>query len=360
MKADDPQDSVFDLIAPPGYTAAERLDQYLTDKLPSVSRSKVQRMIKDGRVRVNLAVETRPSRPVQARDAITVHLPRPPRIEAQPEDIPLEIVYEDEELIVIDKPAGMVVHPAYGHPSGTLVNALLHHVGAGPVSFERDDDDDDELGEEVGLSTAAAGPRYEGDAAIRPGIVHRLDKDTSGLLVVAKTDAAHARLAAQFMARTTRRRYLAIVWGVPDPPSGTVETALGRAARDRKRVAVVPPERGRHAITHYEVLEAMQHTALVAFRLETGRTHQIRVHAAHIGHPVLGDATYGGDRIRYGPDTATRRKFFANLFARLPRQALHAQALGFKHPTTGEDRHFESPLPDDMAWALERLRTVEG
>jgi 23S rRNA pseudouridine1911/1915/1917 synthase len=365
VEKSEQEESIIEMHLPPGYQAGERLDQYLAENIAGMSRSKVHRAIKQERVTINGEVETKPSRPVQAGDRLAIRLQRPPRIEAEPEAIPLDILYEDDVLLVVNKPAGMVVHPAYGHRGGTLVNALLHHVGAGPLSFEKEDDgggddDHDDEDEIVGLSTVTAAPKYEGDTTVRPGIVHRLDKDTSGLLVVAKTDAAHAHLGAQFMNRTIRRRYLAIVWGTPDPPEGTIDTFVGRDARDRKRTAVVGEDRGKRAITHYEVLEPLGYTSLVRFRLETGRTHQIRVHAAYMGNPVLGDVTYHGDRIRYGVVTANRKKFFHNLLTRMPRQALHAQSLGFQHPVTGEEMRFEAPLPEDMEWVLQRLRAVEG
>ena len=344
---------------PPGQEPGVRLDQYLTGKLPNVTRSKVQRGIKDGRVTVNGETQPKPSYPVQPGDRIVCRVLRPPPLEVVPEPIPLAVVYEDDWLLVVDKPAGMVVHPAYGHRGGTLVNALLHHVGAGPVSADDLDEDEGE-DDDLGLSTASAGPRFEGDPTVRPGLVHRLDKDTSGLLVVAKDDATHAALAAQFADRTIRRRYLALVWGVPDPPAGRVETWLGRDPRDRKRVAVRPEGQGKWAATNYETVEAFAHTALVRFRLETGRTHQIRVHALHLGHPLLNDATYGGDRIRSGPDTQRRRQFVQNLWGQMPRQALHAHTLGFQHPATGDDLRFEAPLPEDMASVLGRLRVAEG
>lgn len=352
---DTPQtpETLLTFDVPPGYRAGERLDVYLAEHLADLTRSKVQRAVKDGRVHVNDA-EEKVSYTVTAGDRITIRIPRPPPVAAAPEPIPLDIVFEDDVLLVVNKPAGMVVHPAYGHPSGTLVNALLHHVGGEPIDFEDADEPDDE---DVGLSVATAAPRFEGDRTIRPGIVHRLDKDTSGLLVVAKTDAAHARLAAQFERRTIRRRYLALVWGTPNPPEGTVDEPVARHAKDRKRMAVV--EGGKHAVTHYETIETFAHAAFVRFRLETGRTHQIRVHAKHLGHPVLNDATYDGARVRSGPDTARRRQFYANLFGVMPRQALHAHTLGFRHPETGEEMDFEAPLPEDMAHVLERLRTVE-
>jgi len=359
------EETLVEIAVPAGQQPGVRLDVYLTEKLPNATRAKVQRGIREGRVDVNGRLLTKPSYPVQPGDVILCRILRPRPIEVVPEPITLDVVYEDDLLLVVNKPAGMVVHPAYGHRSGTLVNALLHHVGAGPLTaedLEGLDDEEDALDEDapLGLSTETAGPRFEGDPTVRPGLVHRLDKDTTGLMVVAKTDAAHARLAEQFANRKIRRRYLALVWGVPDPPGGRVETWLGRDPRDRKRVAVVPEGRGKHAVTHYETIEPQRHTALVGFRLETGRTHQIRAHAQHLGHPVFGDPTYGGDRIRKGPDTGARRAFFAHLFAALPRQALHAHTLGFRHPTTGQDLDFEAPLPADFQHVLDRLRVVEG
>jgi 23S rRNA pseudouridine1911/1915/1917 synthase len=356
---EEPQETVLEIAVPPGQAPGVRLDVYLTEKMANATRAKVQRGIRDGRVSVNGRVETRPSYGVQPGDDLECRVLRSPPIDVLPEAIPLSIVHEDDHLLVVDKPAGMVVHPAYGHRSGTLVNALLHHVGAGPVRADPDspDEDDDEI---AGLSTVGAGPRYEGDPTVRPGLVHRLDRDTTGLMVIAKNDVSHAALARQFADRTIRRRYLAIVWGVPAAAQGRMESWLGRDARDRKKVSVVPEGRGKWAATTYERLESLQYTAVVRFRLETGRTHQIRVHAAHMGHPVFGDRTYGGDRVRYGPDTGARRAFLANLLEVLPRQALHAQTLGFRHPATGEDLDFEAAVPSDMTHVLERLRAVES
>jgi 23S rRNA pseudouridine1911/1915/1917 synthase len=364
--SEEPQETLVAYDVPSGYQAEQRLDVYLADKLANVSRSKVQRGIKSGLVTINGTVQTKASTPVVAGDHIECRLPKPPPIEARPEPIPLDVVYEDDALLVVNKQADLVVHPAYKNRTGTLVNALLYHVGGGTLSFEEeeeepeDEDPDPESGQALGLSTATAAPRFEGDVTVRPGIVHRLDKDTTGLMVVAKTDAAHAHLAQQFMDRTIHRRYLAVVWGVPDPAAGPVETFLGRDTRDRRKMAVVPEERGKHAVTHYETVEAMQYTALVRVRLETGRTHQIRVHARHLGHPVLGDPTYDGQHVRYGPDTNKRRAFFRNLFGVMPRQALHAATLGFVHPVTGEEVRFEASLPDDMQHVLDQLRRVEG
>jgi len=354
-------ETTIDIAVPPGQTPGTRLDVYLTEKVANATRAKVQRGIKEGRVEVNGRIETRPSYSVQPGDHLTCLVLRPPPMDVMPEAMPLDVVYEDAHLLVVNKPAGMVVHPAYGHRSGTLVNALLHHVGAGPIRAEAlEAAGEEEEDEDLGLSTVAAGPSFDGDPTVRPGLVHRLDRDTTGLMVVAKDDVTHAALARQFAERTIRRRYLALVWGVPDPPKGRVETELGRDPRDRKRVSVVAEGKGKWSATQYELIEPLKYTALVRFRLETGRTHQIRVHAAHIGHPVFGDVTYGGDRIRYGPDTGARRAFHVNLFKALPRQALHAHTLGFRHPATGEELDFEAPIPADFEHVLGRLRSVEG
>lgn len=353
------EDTRVVLEVPEGYREEGRLDVYITRFVQNASRTKVQKSIKKGLVTVNGEVVTKPAHTVQATDTIVCTIERPPPVEARPEPIPLDVVYEDAYLIVVNKPAGMVVHPAYGHRSGTLVNALLYHVGSETIRME-DVDEDDLDDEDLGLSTIQAAPPRPGNPSIRPGIVHRLDKDTSGLLVVAKDDVTHAGLAKQFQDRTTRRSYQALVWGVPDPPRGTIEAPIGRDPRDRKRMAVVAEGNGKHAITHYAVREAFSYTSLLQFRLETGRTHQIRVHAQHAGHPVLGDPTYGGQAVRRGPSTRNRRAFYENLFAVMPRQALHAHTLGFTHPRTGEEVDVAAALPEDMQYVLKRVREVEG
>ncbi len=348
-------EQIVTLEVPPGYAEGVRIDRYVTRFLSNVSRTKVQRGITEGRVTVNGDVVEKMSHVVQAGDTIVCTIMKPPPIAARPERIPLDVVHEDEHLIVVNKAAGMVVHPAYGNRTGTLVNALLYHIGAGSIEMEEMDDenlDDDE----IGLSTMNAMPRSKGDPSIRPGIVHRLDKDTSGLLVVAKNDAVHRELAKQFAAHTTERRYLAILWGTPEPPRGTIEGNVGRDRRDRKKMAVVHSGKGKHAVTHYEVVEPFEYTSLTAFRLETGRTHQIRVHSAYVHHPVLADEIYGGRSLRYGPNTANRRAFFKNVFTVLQRQALHAETLGFIHPGTGERVVFRADLPEDLAAVVERLR----
>lgn len=388
----EPEKQPFELRfdIPPGYREGERLDVYLTRYIQNATRAKVQKGIKEGMVMVNGDVITKGSRLVQAGDRIDCVVMKAPSMDILPEAIDLDIRYEDDDVIVVNKAAGMVVHPAFGHRTGTLVHALLHHVGGGPIHLDEleddqgadDDGDPDSAGgeesatgskapndsvgtddapnsDDPGLSTVNLAPRYDGDVALRPGIVHRLDKDTSGLLVVAKNDVTHASLSRQFANRETRRRYLAILWGIPDEEEGTIQTDLARDVRDRRKMATVKEGKGKHAITHYKVVEHFGYTCLAEFRLETGRTHQIRVHAAHLGHAIFGDTVYGGDRIRKGKDEGQRRAFYANLFKMLPRQALHAASLGFRHPATGAQIDIEAELPDDMVSVIERLRSFD-
>lgn len=290
-----------------------RLDKALADLFPELSRERLKALILAGHVRgPDGAAVTDPARKVRAGAGYAIDLPEPEPAEARPQSIPLAIVHEDTDLVVIDKPAGMVVHPAAGNPDGTLVNALLAHCE----------------GQLSGIGGVA-----------RPGIVHRIDKDTSGLLVVAKSDRAHDGLARQFKAHSIRRRYLAIVDGVPARAAGTIDTWIGRSDRDRKKMAVQREGRGKHAVTHYRVLQRLRGAALVECRLETGRTHQVRVHMAHLGHPLLGDPLYGRGRARH-------RELLTALGFR--RQALHATSLGFIHPVDGSDLEFDSPMPRDM------------
>ena len=279
----DKIETIIEIDVPPGQEGGVRLDVYLTGKLANATRAKVQRGIKEGGVDVNGRTRTRPSWGVQPGDHIVCRVMKPPPIVVAPEAIPLDVVYEDDDLIVVNKPAGMVVHPAFGHRSGTLINALLHHVGAGPLAAE---DLDDESDDDVGLAMDDVGPRFEGDLTIRPGLVHRLDKDTTGLMVVAKSDVVAGALGKQFAERTIDREYVALLWGVPDPPEGRVETWLGRDPRNRKLIAVRPEGDGKWAATNYWLEEDLGYLSLVRFKLETGRTHQIRVHAAH-GPPHL-------------------------------------------------------------------------
>jgi 23S rRNA pseudouridine1911/1915/1917 synthase len=301
-------------------TSAGRLDKALAEAT-GLSRARVQGLIEEGRVDVAGKTASAPSMKVAEGAAFRIILAAAMPAAALPEDIPLVIAYEDQHLIVVDKPAGMVVHPAVGNITGTLVNALLHHC----------------RGNLSGINGVA-----------RPGIVHRIDKDTSGLLVVAKSDAAHEGLAAQFAAHTVHRRYLAVTAGIPSPPEGTIDARVGRSDADRKKMTVLPnnSSRGKSAITHYKVLERLDHAAQIECRLETGRTHQVRVHCASIGHPLLGDPAYGRTPKQLRP--VLERLGFA-------RQALHAAELGFQHPLTGEMVQFRSDLPQDMAELIDEL-----
>jgi 23S rRNA pseudouridine1911/1915/1917 synthase len=293
----------------------ERLDRWLAGAL-DLSRTRVARLVEEGRVRWN-ASEPRKSEPLSPGDRIEVEIPPPVRLDAVAEDLPLDIVYQDAHLAVVNKAAGMVVHPAPGHPTGTLVNALLHHV----------------------QDLAGIG------GTLRPGIVHRLDQDTSGLLVVAKDDVTHQALSAAPRRRKVRRLYLAATWGhLPESPL-RIDAPMARSPRDRKRMAVV--EQGRRAVTHARVLERWAAAELLEVSLETGRTHQIRVHLAHRGHPVVGDRVYGSGWARGMGGPA--REWAQELERRVPRQFLHAYRLAFRHPATGEVVRFEAPLPGDLA-----------
>ncbi len=351
------EENVVEVVVPESETEGTRIDKYLTRFYPEASRTKIQRSIKKGHLKVNGA-DVQKSYAVAPGDRIVFRLVRKPPMQAEPEPIPLDIHYEDEDLLVVNKPAGMVVHPAPGHRSGTLVHALLHHVEGGEVAADDDPASTDD--EDVGLSMVNALPEAPDHPVVRPGIVHRLDKGTSGLLVVAKRDRAHQLLAEQFKAHTVDRRYRAVVWGHFEPPNGTIEGAIGRDPNHRQRMAVVPEAEGKWAVTHYETVEEHAHTSVVEFELETGRTHQIRVHARSQGHPLFGDPKYGGQRIRYGTRSEARRSFFERLFEVLPHPALHAYRLGFTHPTTGETMRFEADPPTEWRRVLDRLRAEEG
>jgi 23S rRNA pseudouridine1911/1915/1917 synthase len=303
-----------------------RIDKFLMDRLPNVTRNKVQNAIKTESVQVN-SKPVKVSYKVKPYDTITITLPDPPRdTDIVPENIPLNIIYEDEELLLVNKPPGMVVHPAYSNWTGTLVNGLTYYLQH--------------------LPTARNG---EG----RPGLVHRIDKDTSGLLVIAKTEFAMSYLARQFYDHSIERTYYALIWGVPKEPQGTITGHIGRSQKDRKIMAVYPQgDYGKHAITHYKVLQTFQYVSLIQCNLETGRTHQIRAHLKYLGHPLFNDATYGGDQIVYGNRTSSFKAFVDNAFKLIPRQALHAKSLGFKHPGTKQFMQFDSELPDDFKAAL--------
>lgn len=311
-----------------------RLDVYLTSHVENATRNKVQEAIKNGEITVNGA-PVKVSYSIQPNDSIEVHLNRPDPPDVKAENIPLDIVYEDEYLLVVNKPAGMVTHPAYKNYSGTLVNALMHHTSD--------------------LSDLHPAEEIDGESVrTRPGIVHRLDKDTSGLLVVAKDETTHQKLAKQFAAKTSEREYNAIVWGRFAQPTGTIDAPLGRSKSDRKKVAVIKD--GKHAVTDYEVIEQFENLAFLRLHLRTGRTHQIRVHLAHIHHPVFGDDTYGGRENAAGSIVGKKNAEMKNLLAMIPRQALHAKKLGFIHPRTKHMMRFESDLPADMTSVLRKLR----
>ena len=308
-----------------------RIDKFLQNRLRNTSRNKIQEAIRASAVEVN-GTAVKPNYRIKPQDLITITLPEPPREgKVVPEEMPLDIRYEDGELLIVNKPAGLVVHPAYGHWQGTLVNGLAHHL--------------------ANLPTGRNGE-------VRPGLVHRIDKDTSGLLVIGKTEFAMTHLSNQFFHHTIERSYLALVWGMPPGPTGTIRGHLGRSLRDRKVQTVYPSgEQGKHAVTHYEVLESFGPVTLVRCILETGRTHQIRAHMQYLGHPLFSDATYGGDRIRVGQNTGAYRDLVEHAFQLLPRQALHARSLGFVHPVSGEKIYFEAELPADFAAALDLWRT---
>lgn len=309
-----------------------RVDKFLVARLQKSSRNRVQQAAEAGCILVN-GKAVKSNYRVKPLDVVQVVMDRPRyEFEVVAQDIPLDIVYEDRYVLVVNKPAGLVVHPGHGNYDGTLVNALAWHFRDTP-DYDVND------------------PRL--------GLVHRIDKDTSGLLVVAKTPDAKTDLGRQFFNKTTKREYVAVVWGQPDPASGTVATNLGRNPKDRLQMTTFPldsPE-GKRAVTHYDTLEPLAHVSVVKCVLETGRTHQIRVHMKSIGHPLFNDARYGGDKILRGVRSSTYQAFINNCFELCPRQALHARTLGFRHPHTGEEMFFTAPLPEDMSMLIERWRT---
>ena len=319
----------FRFVADKGQTLL-RVDKFLVARMEKSSRNRIQQAAEAGCILVN-GKAVKSNYRVKPLDVVSIVMDRPRyELEIIAEDIPLEIVYEDEHLLVVNKPAGLVVHPGHGNYHGTLVNALAYHFKDNP-DYDVND------------------PRM--------GLVHRIDKDTSGLLVVAKTPNAKTSLGKQFFDKTTKREYVAVVWGVPSPEIGRIEGHIGRSLKDRLQMAVFPGgDYGKHAVTHYEVLESLGYVSVVKCRLETGRTHQIRVHMKHIGHPLLADARYGGDEILRGTTSAKYRQFVNNCFALCPRQALHARTLGFVHPETGEEMFFSAPVPDDMTAMIDKWR----
>lgn len=305
-----------------------RVDKFLMNFIENATRNKIQKSAKDGNIWVNGTI-VKQNYKVKAGDEVKVLLEHPPHeFLLVAEDIPLDIVYEDEVLLVVNKPAGMVVHPGHGNYSGTLINALIHHVDNLPVNSNE-----------------------------RPGLVHRIDKDTSGLLLVAKTEAAMTHLAKQFFNKTSEREYVALVWGNMEHDEGTIEGHIGRHPKNRLQMHVFPEgEAGKEAVTHYKVIERLGYITMVACKLETGRTHQIRAHMKYIGHTLFNDARYGGEKILKGTTFTKYKQFVENAFKILPRQALHAKTLGFVHPVTGEMMRFDSEIPEDMASCIEKWK----
>ncbi len=318
------------LVADPGQSLM-RLDKFLFDHLSNTSRNRAATASRSGQVRVN-GKPQKPSYKVKPGDDISVVLPWPVReVDLAPENIPLKVLYEDDAILIIDKQAGLVVHPGHGNWTGTLVNALLYHFGHQA--------------------------KRVGEREARPGLVHRLDKNTSGVMVIGKTDEALTHLARQFFDRTNDRRYLALVWGDFDEEEGTVEGNLGRSQKDRTIMQVFPDgEHGKNATTHWKVVERFTYVTLVECKLETGRTHQIRAHMRYIGHQIFNDAEYDGDRVVKGTVFTKYKQFVHNCFELCPRQALHAYVLEIDHPVTGKRMRFESPLPADMGAVVEKWR----
>jgi len=308
-----------------------RVDKYLMNYIENATRSKIQKAAKDGNIYVN-DIPVKSNYKVKPLDVVTVMFEHPPyEFLLVPEDIPIDVVYEDDDVLVVNKPAGMVVHPGHGNYSGTLINALTFH-------FEN----------------------LPNNSSNRPGLVHRIDKDTSGLLVVAKTEEAMTHLAKQFFNKTTEREYVALVWGDVNNEEGTIEGNIGRHPKNRLQNTVFvddEAEKGKPAVTHYKVIERLGYVTLLSCRLETGRTHQIRVHLKYIGHTLFNDERYGGDRILKGTSFSKYKQFVDNCFKVLPRQALHAKSLGFTHPTTGEFMRFTSEVPEDITKCLEKWKT---
>lgn len=332
----NPKDTTI-IVCAPAAAAGLRLDAVLAEAIDGLSRSRLKALIVDGHLTLDGTTLRQPSRKVAAGESFTLVVPEAAPAIPEGQDIPLNILYEDDDLIVIDKPAGLVVHPAPGNPDRTLVNALIGHCGPG--------------------LTGIGGVK-------RPGIVHRLDKDTSGVMVAAKTAAAHASLSAQFAARSVDRAYRAIAWGTPKPPSGDIETLIGRSPRSRKKMAVVN-RNGKPALTHFQTERVLGPAlaplaSLLTCKLSTGRTHQIRVHLAHIGHPLIGDPVYGRapkrQRNRRGSTISPEARA---LMAAFPRQALHAFRLGLDHPTSGERLFFETLLPEDMVSLIDNLELLQ-
>ncbi|MBL7883979.1 MAG: RluA family pseudouridine synthase [Bacteroidia bacterium] len=325
-----------------------RIDKFLMNRVQNATRTKIQQAAESGNILVN-EKPVKSNYKVKPHDVITVVFAHPPReIELIPQNIPIDVVFEDDDLIIVNKQPGMVVHPGYGNYKGTLVNALVYHFQQLPVSKSG--------------AALEKNKKSTEQAVLRPGLVHRLDKNTSGIMVVAKSEIAMTKLAQDFFDRNLDRKYIALVWGDFKEDSGTIVGNIGRHLKDRKLMDVFPEgsELGKHAVTHYKVLERFGYVTLVECKLETGRTHQIRAHMQHIGHSLFNDDTYGGNRILKGTTFAKYKQFVENCFNLLPRHALHAKSLGFNHPTTGKYIHFDSEIPDDMQAVLKKWKTYSN
>ncbi len=308
-----------------------RIDLFLMDKVEKVTRNRLQRAIREGAIRVN-EENIKPNHKIKPGDVITILLPDPPELDAPitPQNIPIDIVYEDEDLIIVNKEAGMVVHPGVGHKDGTLVNALAYHIKNLP---------------------------YKDGYVSRPGLVHRIDKETSGLLVIAKNEHTMSHLADQFFKHTIHRKYYALVWGNFEEQSGTIDMNLGRDPYNRMHMRVFPEgDLGKYAVTHWKVLEDFYYVSLIECQLETGRTHQIRVHMKHLGHTLFNDKRYGGNQILKGTIFSKYKQFVRNAFDVMPRHGLHAKSLGFIHPRTGKEMFFDSELPEDFTNCLDKWK----
>ena len=330
IKDDEPDDDLFEhhrIVSDEGQGLL-RIDKFLIARLRNVTRTKIQNGIHEGFVRVNDKT-VKPNHKVHPNDVVTVSFPEPPRdTDVKAENIPINIVFEDEHILVVNKAPGMVVHPAYQNWSGTLVNALTYH-------FQNL-------------------PEMQGNEG-RPGLVHRIDKDTSGLLVIAKTELAMTSLAKQFFDHSIERTYQAIVWGLPEPPEGTINVNVGRSLKDRRITTAFPEgDFGRTAITHYKLLKDLRYVSLIECKLETGRTHQIRAHMKYLRHPIFNDETYGGNEVMKGTVFTKYKQFVDNCFKVIPRQALHAKTLGFIHPATKKFIQFDSELPQDFKEVIEK------
>ena len=333
IEVDDEQNELYEhhhIVADKGQKPV-RIDKFLVDKIENASRNKIQLAANAGNILVNdKAVKS--NYKIKPNDVVSIVMAYPPRdIEIVPQDIPINILYEDDDIIMINKEAGMVVHPSFGHYTETLINALAFHLKDSPLFKDSKD--------------------------VRPGLVHRIDKNTSGILVIAKTEIAKQKLAKQFFDHTIERRYIALVWGSFDEKEGTITGNIGRSLKNRKVMSVFPDEEyGKHAVTHYKVIEELGYVSLIECQLETGRTHQIRAHMKFIGHPVFNDETYGGEQILRGTTFTKYKQFVQNCFKLLPRHALHAKSLGFIHPITNKYVFFDSELPDDMAQTIDKWR----